>query len=294
MPAPTPITIEQIERAARKLAELRPAYAAIIAFYANVFTAQEESKHDIDLDPIRLAPETIASKQRKGLPLVDVSAFRIDGAAGAALMAEICRLITTHETEIRDTASQVAEALERRDLDPQRLFQGLLAGDDAYQHTTAERIGVDREALAFIAYHSIQPAIELCAVQLATHLDADTVRRRSGCPVCGSPPGMALLEHEGRRVLSCSFCRHQWRAPRIFCALCENTQPSLLHYFFAEEEKDLRVDVCDHCHQYLKAVDTRELIRPVFPPLEQIASLHLDMIAAEKGYTSGIELNLER
>ncbi len=293
MPEPTPITIEQIERAARKLAELRPAYADILTFYAGVFVAQEKNKGEIALDPIQLSPETIAHRLQEGLPLVEVSKLRFDTAAGASLITQICRLIATHGTEIQDSAEKIAEALDRREFEPQQLFKGLLEDQDAYLPTTADRIGVDRKHLAFIGYHSIQPAVELCAVQLATHLDTDTVRRRSGCPICGSTPGLALLAHEGRRVLCCSFCRHQWRAPRVFCALCENTRAGQLHYFFSEEEKDLRVDVCDHCRQYLKSVDTRELTRPVFPPLEQVASLHLDMIAAEKGYASGIELSLE-
>ena len=62
MPEATPITMEQIERAARKLAKLHPAYAAILTFYTDVFVAQEKSKSDIDLDPIRLDPATIATR----------------------------------------------------------------------------------------------------------------------------------------------------------------------------------------------------------------------------------------
>ncbi len=293
MPDPKPITIEQIERAARKLAELRPAYAAILAFYASVFTAQEKSKAHIELEPIRLPPETVATRQREGLPLVDASAFRFDVAAATGLMEEICRLIAIHETQIRSASDQIAGALERGDLGPQRLFKGLLEGDDAYLHATAGRIGADRKALAFIAHLSLQPSIESGAVQLATHLDTDAVLQRGRCPVCGSAPGIALIGNEGQRTLCCSYCRHQWRAPRVFCGLCGNRKAEQLHYFFAEEEKELRVDVCDHCRQYIKSVDTRELSRPVFPPLEQVASLHLDMHAAEKGYSSGVDLKLD-
>lgn len=293
MPEPKPITIEQIGRAARKLAQRRPAYAAILAFYESVFTAQEKNKGHIDIEPIRLSPATLETRRQKDLPLVNVSRLRIDTAAGVRLLDAICRLIATHGTNIRTSADAVAAALERRDVDPPRLFQELLDGNDLYLQTTASRIGADHKALAFILYHSIQPSIELCAVQLATHLDTDAVRRQSHCPVCDSAPGFAVLGHEGRRMLSCSFCRHQWRAPRVICAFCENTQSDQLHYFFAEKEKDLRVDVCDRCHQYLKSVDTREASRPVFPPLEQVASLHLDMIAVEKGYQGGVDLNLE-
>jgi hypothetical protein len=36
----------------------------------------------------------------------------------------------------------------------------------------------------------------------------------------------------------------------------------------------------------VKTVDGRKLARPVYPPLEQVATLHLDLKAAEAGYES--------
>ena len=293
MPEPTPMTTDKIERAARKLAERRPAYATMLAFYADVFCAQEKSKGDLDLEPVHLAPNTVAARQHDGQPLVDIAALRVDAVSAERLVREICRLIAVHQTQIQDAAERLLKALEQRDLDPEKLFPCLLSGDDGDLSAAADRTGIDRKALAFICYHGIQPSIESCATQLAHHLDPDDVRRQSGCPVCGSAPGIALLGHEGRRVLCCSLCRHHWRAPRVFCALCGNNRAGQLHYLFAEDERDLRVDVCDHCRQYLKSVDTRDLARPVFPPLEQVASLHLDMIATEKGYTSGIDIGLD-
>ena len=288
-----PLTIEQISKAARLLTQRRPTYAALLAFYENVFTAQEQAKRDIDLEPIQLRPETLETKRQEGLPLVDLPAFRIDHKAAAVLLDQLCDLIAAHGTKIETSAAAVSGALKRQELDPQMVFLSLIKGDHQLFQTTATRIGADHQALAFLAYHSIQPSIEFCATQLAHYLDSEAIWRKGHCPVCGSAPGLAVLDKEGRRVLSCSFCRHQWQAPRIFCAFCENTKTDELRYFFAEEEKDLRVDVCDHCRKYLKSVDSREASRPVFPPLEQVASLHLDMIAAEKGFTGGVHLHLE-
>ena len=192
------------------------------------------------------------------------------------------------------TAQAVSGAISRQEIRLDDMFERLLKGDDRFFQTTATQLGADHNALAFLAYNSIQPSIELCAEQLSSYLDPEAIWRKGYCPVCGSAPGLAVLGEEGRRTLSCSFCRHQWLAPRIFCAFCENTQTDQLHYFYAEEEKDLRVDVCDHCHKYLKTVDAREASQPLVPPLEQVATLHLDIIAAEKGFTGGVDLDLER
>jgi FdhE protein len=63
-----------------------------------------------------------------------------------------------------------------------------------------------------------------------------------------------------------------------------------LHYFFSEEEEDYRVDVCDACKKYLKTVDTRKIEHPVYALVEQISTLHLDMLAQEQGLESGSPL----
>ena len=86
MPEPTPMTTDKIERAARKLAERRPSYATMLAFYADVFCAQEKSKGDLDLEPVRLAPDTMASRRHDGQPLVDIAALRVDTASAERLV----------------------------------------------------------------------------------------------------------------------------------------------------------------------------------------------------------------
>jgi FdhE protein len=292
MPPTATITTEQIDKAARILSEKRPAYAALLAFYADVFTAQETAKGTIDLEPLQLTADAVERCRQAGTPLVAPADFRIDPAAGESLLAEICTLVTTHKTAIQDAASTVAAALEDRRLNMPALYSRLIAGDEDHLASEAARIEVEPQALAFLSHLSLQPSVDQCAVQLSTYLDSAVVAHRGLCPLCGRAPGMAVLETEGRRWLVCSFCRHQWRVPRIFCTACENTQAAELHYLFAEAEKDLRVDVCERCRRYLKTVDSREVDRPLFIPLEQVASLHLDMVAAEKGYQGRDDLNL--
>ncbi len=63
--------------------------------------------------------------------------------------------------------------------------------------------------------------------------------------------------------------------------------------FYNEGEKEFRVDLCDSCKKYLKALDSRETERMIYPPLEQISSLHLDSKAKEMGYESGIQLSMQ-
>ena len=80
---------------------------------------------------------------------------------------------------------------------------------------------------------------------------------------------------------------------RLYCPFCENSDSKLLHYLFSEEEKDVRVDLCDNCKKYIKTVDARRADRTIYPPLEQISTLHLDIKAGEEGYETGVKLLME-
>ena len=66
-----------------------------------------------------------------------------------------------------------------------------------------------------------------------------------------------------------------------------------MNYFFSEEEEDYRVYVCDQCKKYIKTVDIRKTKRPVCLFVEEITTLHLDMLAQEQGLKSGTPLWLQ-
>ena len=75
-----------------------------------------------------------------------------------------------------------------------------------------------------------------------------------------------------------------------YCPFCDNSTNKDLHYLFSAEEKNLRVDLCDKCGKYLKTLDTRQTDRLIYPPLEQVSTLHLDIKAREEGFEAGIKL----
>jgi len=147
-------------------------------------------------------------------------------------------------------------------------------------------LAIDKQALSFLIYSAIKPSLARCADQVAAHL-GDALWEKGYCPVCGSQPGIAFLGSEGDRWLSCGFCWHKWPVTRIFCPFCENKDSQTLHYFYSETENGYRVDVCDSCRRYIKTVDTRVIAYPIYPPLEQISTLHLDILAREKGLEGG-------
>ncbi len=287
------ITSQQVKQAAAALKKLRPTYAELLNFYEKIFVAQEDSKSQIKIDPLKISEEILALKKKEKFSLIDMADFELEPDAAIALLERICRIVEAANPDMADSARVIRKAVASGALDPKPLFAALLKAEDAYFKKAEKDLGIEQKALALVAYSSIKPSVVHCAEQLASYLDSDQPWDKGFCPICGSAPGFSLFEDEGQRVLFCGFCWHQWAAPRIYCPFCENKDSNTLHYYFSETEKDYRVDVCDSCKTYIKAVDKRNADRIIYPPLEFVATLHLDIKAQEMGLKSGIQLELQ-
>ncbi len=288
MPIEIARTDAEIRTAAAVLQADRPTYADLLAFYEAVFTAQAESRDQLDPPPISLDPAEAERRIADRRPLIAMTDFVIDVAAAKALFLEICESGREKTPLLDEAARRLTEGVQSGKLALDALFSAIIGEDDAHLDAIADRIAVERSVLAFIGYASIYPALEAGAAGLAAAYLTDPAPVALGrCPVCGNRPGLAALDDRGGRYLICGFCAHPWPARRIFCPFCENTDAETLHYFFTEEEPEYRVDLCDACKTYLKTVDTRHLSRPFYPPLEKLVTLHLDVRARDEGFASG-------
>jgi FdhE protein len=92
------------------------------------------------------------------------------------------------------------------------------------------------------------------------------------------------LDAEGIQWVHCGLCWHRWPGKRMACPFCNNQDSASLEYAYSDDEPEYRLNLCGGCRRYLKVVDTRKMDRSFYPPLEQVVSLHLDMLAAEKGF----------
>jgi len=284
------ITSNQIMKAVKSLKKLRPVYGAILDFYGQIFVAQEDSKSKLHIDPIQISEEMLSIKAEDNFPLINLSEFAIDAKEAGALLIRICDIVKKAGGDMVSTNQTVLKAIEAGKLDQKELFAGLLNEDDAFFENTATELKIEKKALAFIAYSSLKPSLSMCAEQLSACLDKDKPWGKGYCPICGSPSGLSMFQGEGERFLFCSFCWHKWASSRIFCPFCENTDAKTLNYLYSEDEKEYRIDLCDKCKKYIKNIDTRKVERIIYPPLEQVATLHLDIKAKEIKYESGIDL----
>jgi FdhE protein len=113
------------------------------------------------------------------------------------------------------------------------------------------------------------------------------------CPFCGEKPVVAALRPAGdggKRSLICSLCSTEWDFRRLLCPRCGEEDREKLPIYTAEQFPHVRVEACDSCHGYLKAVDLTSNGLAV-PEVDELASLALDLWADEKGYTK-LQTNL--
>jgi len=285
------LTEDQITKAAESLKELRPAYGAILDFYKQIFIAQEDSKDKIQINQIQISEKMLSIKAEENFPLINMSEFAIDAKASKILLIKICGITKESSGNMASSAQAILKAIDAEEFDFDSLFFGLLEEDDSIFEKTAKKHDIKKDDLAFIVYNTIKPSLSLCAKQLSTYLDKDKPWGKGYCPICGSPPGLSMFQGEGERFLLCAFCWHKWSSRRLYCPFCDNTDTKTLNYFFSEDEKEYRVDLCDKCKKYIKSIDTRKTERIIYPPLEQVATLHLDIKAKEMKYESGIYLS---
>jgi len=146
------------------------------------------------------------------------------------------------------------------------LFDDSAGPADAFFIRALEQPHFERQALqSGVATNVVQPA----------------------CPFCFEPPVAAILRPEGdggRRTLLCGRCFTEWEFRRVLCPGCgEEDREKLPIYTDAAGFPHIRVEACDTCHHYLKAIDlTRD--GNAVPEVDELAAVALDLWAVDHGY----------
>jgi len=107
------------------------------------------------------------------------------------------------------------------------------------------------------------------------------------CPRCGGRAVAGVLRERGHgagRLLVCGFCATEWGVPRVICPACGESRVEALPVFRDGDLPEMRVDACDTCRVYIKAVDLSFDGHGV-AIVDDLATLPLDLWAAAQGYT---------
>jgi len=277
--------LEKLKKRIQQLKKKRPGYKDILGFYQKVKEAQERVKASLKIEPIKLKKEWKELLAKEGFSLLQKEDFPIDTEASNQLFQSICQIGKDGNPHMAEQAIKIKEVIDKKKIDLKKLLRQ--GAKEQKIEQVADESGLDKTVFLFLIQSSIRPSIEAGVEQLRNEIDPETWLK-GYCPLCGSFPSLSLLKEEvGKRYLLCSFCGYQWRVDRLFCPFCNNKEQGSLHYFYGEGEETYRIDLCDKCDNYIKTIDLRK-IEEIDPGLEDLATLHLDLLASQKGYKRSV------
>ncbi|HOF05969.1 MAG TPA: formate dehydrogenase accessory protein FdhE [Syntrophales bacterium] len=260
-----------------------PHYEELLAILEEILILREEYRRKLTADVFPVDERLITSKIEGGLPLIDLSQGDYDLTQPREYFFDLLRIAEKRAPgETRELARKIKEGEE----DFRELVLSAFYGDETAAVEDAEGEDADDtfDLIDLFLEECLRPAFERVAAKYGDVV-LKSKWKEGYCPICGKEPKIGeIKEEEGRRYLFCNQCGIEWPFLRIKCPFCGNEEQQTLAYFTVEDDERYRVDVCNECKRYIKIVDFREMKEEANLDIEDITTLHLDMLATEEGY----------
>jgi FdhE protein len=263
-----------------------PHYTELLDIMADILILREEYRKNMK-DPIFQVEENlIAQKMEGGLPLIDFTGKIYDLTQPKEYFNS---LISIAEKRMPEMAQSIADIINSPEFNWEKIIRASF--DHKIEESYAQGLPADHETeenidlIDLLTEESLRPELESVARKYGKIVE------KSGwsqgyCPICGKEPKIGEIrdDEDGKRYLFCHQCGCKWYFHRIKCPFCGNEEQHSLAYFEVEGEERYRVDVCNKCRRYIKTVELPKSSEEPNLDVEDIATLHLDLIACDEGY----------
>lgn len=291
------LSYEKLSKEIEKYKKQKEDFAELFSFYKDVMAIVFRYREKTDIS-FNMSEEEIKNLLREGKHLLSVEDITIDKALFDEIKGEIIDVILQKDPSMTEALKRFGELDE---LGGEKLIK-LLHKEGGFtpeslenyitDNSIDEKCGLDTQLILFIIFNTLTPFYMSYAGEASQKTDF-ALWSEGYCPVCGQKPMMAQIRKEdSARVLECWLCHTQWGFPRLECPFCDNKDHKKLRYFYVDEEKGRRVNVCEKCKSYLKTVHLKELGREVILDVENIFTIQLDSVAQKEGYKPGQDLYL--
>lgn len=225
-------------------------------------------------------------------------------AAGAPELSAAAAVYGEVLPRVRDADLRAAPLALSRDAAEETLSRGRpLLGDPlpGYDAGAAARLLSDLEAvlagagaggasspelLETLSKYSMRPAFRRWGADATVLFPEGPRWERGACWVCGDPALLAELRGNVQaRHLRCGRCGASWGYPRLACVHCGSEERAARGVLLPEGGPGTaRVETCDVCRGYLKAVITHDPVPPDLLAVVDLETVPLDFLARARGY----------
>jgi FdhE protein len=240
------------------------------------------------LPRLSLPPGYLAAKLTRGIPVLAAEPIPLPVSALKPTLLDLCDGLARGGAG--EAATHIRAALDEERMDAGSLLTASIGREQAAIRTGAVHRGLAPDLVWLVAELAASPFVyalqrRLLAsatpdARVSTALDAWS---HGYCPSCGSWPALAEVV-TGRRLLRCSFCALAWGLPSRACIYCGEAGDPFVTAAPDERRQDRRLELCNRCRGYLKAVDVPELSPFPLLAITDLATMDLDMGAMERGY----------
>jgi FdhE protein len=275
-------TLETIE----KYKNTTPHYSELLDILGEILILREEYRRKMKEIIFPIDEELIEKKIAGGLPLIDITSGNFDLTEPKEYFLALLKIA---EKRAPGETDEIIEKVQDGSIDFEMMIREsfLPIHDDSSDDLDDVEDSDDDDVFDLVELfleESLRPAMEK-VVEKYGKIVTDTGWSEGYCPICSREPKIGeIKDEEGVRVLFCNQCGFEWQFRRIVCPFCGNDEQQTLAYFTVEGDERYRVDVCNVCKRYIKMVDFRETKQDADLDIEDIATLHLDMLANEEGY----------
>ena len=246
---------------------------------------------DLDVGQIPLQFEQARTKLEAGQPLLQGLELELDIEAARDLImllsAALNKIGDQVDLSLSDSAHRIRSAISEDRLDIGYLLSHAVGSDRGAVTSAAQALQLDGNLLWMLAQNALKPALRAWCRQLAPL--AEGIQWDKGfCFVCGAGASLGELRDDNQaRHLRCGQCGSDWRVGRLQCIYCGNEDHNTLSFLQPEgNPNNARAEVCGKCNGYLKVITAFAPTASEMLAVEDLATLHLDYIAQEKGFLS--------
>lgn len=258
----------------RALAERQPELSGAASLQIELVDAVRRVQNRVSTASLALNDEQIATRLSSGRQLVDFERLPIEWSDARLLFRQITDVLRRHDAVDDRTAARLHDVGRSPKLPD-------LARNWFEKGQSESGVEMLDEVLAW----AMRPF--LCrAAEVLQQRAGFGAWKRGVCPVCCGEPDFACITTSGERQLICSRCQTRWPTEPFACPFCGESVKERITSF-ATPDGTYRVTACQSCKRYLKTLDGRRAGRGAMPNVDVIATLPLDAVVMQRGFTNG-------